>query len=46
VLLALPTGTGSLGVYNFLSPVSFTATGINYGYATAGVISNENVTYQ
>ena len=46
VLLALPTGTGSLGVFNFSSPVKFTATGIDNGYAEAGVISDENVTYQ
>jgi uncharacterized protein (TIGR03437 family) len=46
VLLALPAGTGSLGVYNFSNPAKFTATGIDYGYAIAGVESNENVTYQ
>jgi hypothetical protein len=46
VLQALPTGTGSLGLFNFSSPVKFTATGIDNGYAEAGVISEENVTYQ
>ncbi len=46
VLLALPTGTGSLGVSNFSNLVKFTATGIDYGYAIAGVESDENVTYQ
>ncbi len=46
VLLALPTGTGSLGVFNFSTLVKFTATGIDYGYAEAGVLSEESVTYQ
>jgi uncharacterized protein (TIGR03437 family) len=46
VLLALPSGMGSLGVFNFSNPVKFTATGIDYGYAEAGVLSEESVTYQ
>jgi uncharacterized protein (TIGR03437 family) len=46
VLLALPTGSGSLGLFNFSNPVKFTATGIDYGYAEAGVLSEESVTYQ
>jgi uncharacterized protein (TIGR03437 family) len=37
VLLALPAGSGSLFVYNQTAPVSFTATGINYGNATIAV---------
>jgi len=46
VLLALPAGTGSLGVSNFSNLAKFTATGIDYGYAIAGVESDESVTYQ
>ncbi len=47
VLSALPKSTnGSLGVFNFASPVSFTASGIDSGTASAGVLSSENVTYQ
>lgn len=46
VLLALPHGTGSLGIYNYAIGQSFTATGIDYGTASAGVSSSENVTYQ
>jgi uncharacterized protein (TIGR03437 family) len=47
VLSALPKSTnGSLGVFNFASPVSFTATGIDSGTASTGVLSSENVTYQ
>src|SRR6202041_1846058 len=45
VLLALPTGTGSLGVFNFSNPVKFTATGIDTGYAEAGVLTDERGTY-
>jgi uncharacterized protein (TIGR03437 family) len=46
VLQTLPAGTGGLGVFNFSSPASFTATGINRGTASAGVFNDENVTYQ
>jgi hypothetical protein len=46
VLLSLPAGTGSLGVSNFSNLVKFTATGLDYGYAIAGVESDESVTYQ
>jgi uncharacterized protein (TIGR03437 family) len=47
VLLALPADPGELAVYNFADPVSFTATGIDSGHATVGVISLlENVNYQ
>jgi hypothetical protein len=46
VLLSMPTGTGDLGVYSFANPTSFTAHGIDYGYAITGVESSENVTYQ
>ena len=46
VLEALPTGTGSLGVFNFSSPVSFTATGIDQGTASAGVFIDISATYQ
>lgn len=46
VLLALPPGTGSLGVYSASAPVSFTASGLDYGSAVAVVISDETVTYQ
>jgi uncharacterized protein (TIGR03437 family) len=46
VLLALPTGTGTLAVFNEANPVSFIATGITSGSLSAGVASEENVTYQ
>lgn len=46
VLLALPTGTGSLGVYNYEAGVNFTATGIDSGRVSAGILSIEDVTYQ
>lgn len=46
VLLAMPTGTGSLGVANYANLSKFTATGIDFGYVLAGVSSSENVTYQ
>ena len=46
VLLALPTGTGSLGVANYANLSRFTATGLDFGYVFAGVSSSENVTYQ
>jgi uncharacterized protein (TIGR03437 family) len=46
VLLALPTGTGGLAVFNFSTAGKFTATGLDYGTAAAGVLSEENVTYQ
>ncbi len=42
----MPTGTGSLGLFNFANPVKFTATGIDYGFAEAGVLTEESVTYQ
>jgi uncharacterized protein (TIGR03437 family) len=46
VLLAMPAGTGSLGLFNFSNPVKFTATGIDTGFAEAGVLTEESVTYQ
>jgi uncharacterized protein (TIGR03437 family) len=36
VLLALPAGSGTLEVENITTPVSFTATGLDYGSAFAG----------
>jgi uncharacterized protein (TIGR03437 family) len=46
VLLALPTGTGSLGVYNFAGGVNFTASGLDYGRVSAGILAINDVTYQ
>lgn len=46
VLIALPKGTGSLGVYNFTVTGTFTASGLNVGTIGAGVYSAQNVTYQ
>jgi hypothetical protein len=46
VLLAMPTGTGSLGVANYANLSRFTATGLDFGYVFAGASSSENVTYQ
>jgi uncharacterized protein (TIGR03437 family) len=46
VLSVLPPGNGQLGIYNATNPVSFTATGINYGTGASGFSSSENVTYQ
>ena len=46
VLGVLPAGNGSLGIFNSTNPVSFTARGLDFGTASAGFISTENVTYQ
>ncbi|MGA3189727.1 MAG: hypothetical protein ABSF22_21680, partial [Bryobacteraceae bacterium] len=45
VLLALPAGSGTLGVENIATPVSFTATGLNNGVAITGVGFSINPTY-
>jgi hypothetical protein len=36
VLLGLPAGTGSLSIENVTTPVSFSASGLDYGTAFAG----------
>jgi uncharacterized protein (TIGR03437 family) len=46
VLAALPAGTGNLAVGNSTVPVTFSATGINYGSAIGGVSYSINATYQ
>jgi hypothetical protein len=46
VLEAMPTGMGALSVFNFASPVTFTATGIDQGTAEAGVLIDISATYQ
>ena len=46
VLLALPKGSGTLGITNSATPVAFTATGISHGVALATDTTDENVTYQ
>ena len=45
VLLALPSGTGSLSVENSTNPQTFTATGLDLGYVTAAVVVGINATY-
>ncbi len=43
----LPVATGSLGISQLGTPVPFTATGLNLGYAaTEANITNSTVTYQ
>ncbi len=46
VLLALPKGSGSLGITNTATPVGFTATGIGHGVALASDTIDESVTYK
>lgn len=38
ILLALPAGSGTLGITNETTPVSFPASGLDYGYA-AGIVT-------
>jgi hypothetical protein len=45
ILLALPAGKGSLTLFNGTTPVSFTATGINYGYASVTIGFQISPTY-
>ena len=46
VLLGLPAGSGSLSLENITTPVSFTASGLDYGTAFAGVSIGISPTYQ
>jgi uncharacterized protein (TIGR03437 family) len=46
VLLALPVGSGTLLVENSTNPVTFTATGLDFGYAFASTGFQINVPYQ
>lgn len=46
VLLALPPGTGSLTVENNTNPTTFTATGLDIGFALAGTASTISPMYQ
>jgi uncharacterized protein (TIGR03437 family) len=46
VLLALPTGNGTLGLSNNASPVPFTATGIDGGVVLAGDTTYNNIIYR
>lgn len=46
VLLALPPGSGSLAVENVTTPVSFSASGLDYGLAIAGVSFSITPSYQ
>jgi hypothetical protein len=45
VLDALPLGNGNLSLFNGTTPVSFTATGLNYGSASGVVGFTINATY-
>ena len=45
ILLALPAGNGTLGITNETTPVSFTASGLDYGYVFAGVTFSISPTY-
>jgi uncharacterized protein (TIGR03437 family) len=45
VLLALPAGSGTLGLDNFTNPTTFTATGLDFGYQYAGSAVSINATY-
>jgi uncharacterized protein (TIGR03437 family) len=46
VLDSMFTGSGSIAVYNLTNPVTFTATGLDVGSASAGVIYEQDVTFQ
>jgi uncharacterized protein (TIGR03437 family) len=46
VLLALPAGSGTLSVENITTPVSFSASGLDYGIAFAGVGFSISPSYQ
>jgi hypothetical protein len=46
VLDSLPAGAGTLTVENESQLQTFTATGLDYGYISTGLIATENVTYQ
>jgi hypothetical protein len=45
VLLALPAGSGTLGLDNFTNPTTFTASGLDFGYQYAGSDVSINATY-
>lgn len=45
VLLALPAGTGSLSLSGFSNPQTFTASGLDLGYAYAGALSSISTPY-
>lgn len=45
VLLALPAGTGSLAVGNYTTPTSFTASGLDFGYAMGYASTDIDATY-
>lgn len=46
ILLALPAGTGTSDIENTTALTSFTASGLNYGYAEGYVSYSANTTYQ
>jgi hypothetical protein len=46
VLLALPSGNGTLGITNEATPVSFTASGLDYGTMIVGVSFSISPNYQ
>jgi len=46
ILLALPAGGGGIEVSNFTTPKSFSATGLDFGYATSYVSVFVSTTYQ
>jgi len=45
ILLALPAGTGTLGLDNFSNPQTFTASGLDIGYVFAESSASINATY-
>jgi hypothetical protein len=46
ILLALPAGSGTLGVDNYGNPQTFTATGLDLGYQFAESSASINATYK
>lgn len=46
VLLGMPAGQGSLSVENATTPISFTATGLDYAYGFAAFYTSKTLNYQ
>lgn len=46
VLLAMPVGTGTVMLENSTAPVTFSASGLNYGIGIAATTSTISATYQ
>ena len=45
VLLSLPAGTGTTGLFNYANYSTFTASGIDFGFVYGGVQQSQNTTF-